>query len=375
MTAMKPKLQTLPPDLLSLADYARLAVEFIAPPVEAWLEGGSGTGQALRGNQAAFSDHSIYNRVLVDMTRGSTATHLLGLDLHHPILLAPVGFHHLVHPQGEIATVRGALDTLMVVSTMASVPMEDIARAAPSPLWFQLYFQPDRKDTLRLVRRAEAAGYRAIVVTLDTPVQPTSLAAQKADFVIPNGIEAVHLRDNAPPAPLHVRDEQSLIFQGMMRHAPRRDDLEWLRGVTPLPIVAKGVSHPDDARALLAMGVDGIALSNHGGRALDCAPAPLIVLPAIRDAVGPEPAILIDGGVRTGSDVFKAIALGANAVMIGRPQMHALAVAGSLGIAHILKLLRDELELTMALAGTPTIADIAPGALAPAPSSFGDRSC
>lgn len=361
---MKAPLQNLPPDLVSLDDYARLSRDFIAPPVAAWLEGGSGRMQALHGNAAAFDRYAIYNRLFCDPGAGSTALSLLGQPLAHPILLAPLGYQRLFHPQGEIATVRGALDTLTVVSTMASVPMEDIARAAVAPLWFQLYFQPHRDDTLRLLRRAEAAGYGAIVVTLDTPVQPASHAALKAGFAIPADVEAVHLRDNRPPPRIEIGAGQSMILQGMMAQAPTAADLEWLRASTGLPILAKGISHPADAAALLAMGYDGIIVSNHGGRALDCAPAPLDALPAIRAAAGEDATILIDGGIRTGSDVFKAIALGANAVLVGRPQMHALALAGSLGIAHMLKLLREELELVMALAGTATIAEITPSALA-----------
>ena len=355
---MKPHLDSLPPDMISLDDYARLSQPFIEPATWEWLEGGSGNLQALKANRTAFSRHSVYNRVLADVSHGSTRTQLFGLDLAHPVMLAPVGYHRLVHAQGEVATARGALDTLMVVSTMASVALEEIAGAAAGPLWFQLYMQPNRADTLRLLRRAEVAGYRAIVVTLDTPVQPASHAAQKAGFTLPAHIDAVHLRDNAPP-PAHSRtDGQRIILDGMMAHAPARADLQWLRDATALPLLAKGISHPDDAAALLDVGYDGIVVSNHGGRALDSAPAPLDVLPAIRRAVGPDAVVLLDGGVRTGSDAFKAIALGANAVMVGRPQLHALAVAGSLGVAHMLKLLREELELVMALAGTATIADI-----------------
>lgn len=360
---MKEPLQSLPPDLISLADYARLSRDYIAPETLAWLEGGSGQLQALRSNSQSFGRYSIYNRVLRDLSSWTTATPLLGEQIAHPVLLAPVGYHRLVHPAGEIATARGAIDTVMTVSTMASVHVEDIAAAATAPLWFQLYFQPDRDATLRLVRRAEDAGCRAIVVTLDTPVQPASHAALKAGFSLPPGIEAVHLSDNAPPSPSPLNDGESAIFKGIMAYAPLLPDLEWLRAKTRLPLLVKGLSHPDDASRCVAAGTDGIVISNHGGRALECAPAPLDVLPSIRSALGADATILIDGGVRTGADVFKAIALGANAVMIGRPQLHALAVAGSLGVAHMLTLLRAELELTMALAGTATIADITLSAL------------
>lgn len=373
--SMKAPLENLPPDLISLADYGRLSADFIAPAIAAWLEGGSGHLQALKANRASFTRYSIYNRILSDLRRATTAISLLDVDLAHPILLAPLGYHRLVHPQGEIATARGALDTLCVVSSMASIAMEEIAEAAIAPLWFQLYLQPSREDTLRLIRRAEAAGYRAIMVTLDTPIQPASHAALKAGFAIPADIDAVHLRDNQPMRAVPVSEGQSAIFQGMMAQAFTADDLHWLRDATRLPILAKGVSHPHDAAALSDMGFDGIVVSNHGGRALDCAPAPLDVLPAIRAALGPDATILIDGGIRSGSDIFKAMALGANAVMIGRPQLHALSIAGSLGVAHMLKLLRDDLELVMALAGTPTIAAITADALFPNPGFVNEAAC
>lgn len=372
---MKASLQSLPHDLISLADYARVSRDFIAPSTLAWLEGGSGHLQALKANNSAFSRYSIYNRLLPDLRGATSAIRLLGLSLAHPILLAPLGYHRLVHPQGEIATAGGALDTLLVVSTMASVPMEEIAQAAAGPLWFQLYFQPERADTLRLIRRAEAAGYGAIMVTLDAPIQPASHAALKAGFAITDGIEAVHLRDNKPARPIIVGDGQSPIFHGMMAHAFTQDDLHWLRDATRLPIIAKGISHPADAAMLSSMGFDAIVVSNHGGRALDCAPAPLDTLPAIRAALGPGAIILIDGGIRSGSDVFKAIALGANAVMVGRPQLHALTIAGSLGVAHMLKLLQDDLELVMALAGRVTIAAITPDALLPTPGFPSEAGC
>lgn len=366
MNSARPKLTTLPHDLLSLADYARHARDFIDPPYWAWLEGGSGNQQALEANAAAYREHSIYNRLLVDCREGATRTRLLGQELAHPVLLAPIGYHRLVHPEGEIATAGGCLDTPLVISSMASTPIEDIARAAAGPLWFQLYFQPEREQTAQLLRRAEAAGCTVIVVTLDVPVKPNSHAAQKAGFALPEAVEAVNVSGYVPDRPVAVPPGESMILRGMMRYAPLWDDIAWLREQTKLPILAKGVSHPDDARALIDAGLEGVVISNHGGRALEAAPAPLAMLAATRAALGPVVPVLIDGGIRSGADIFKALALGADAVMIGRPQMHALAVAGSLGIAHMLKLLRDDLELVMALAGCPTIDSITTGALCPA---------
>ena len=356
----------IPADMLSLADYAGAAGERLSPAVRAWLENGSGGEQALRANATAFDAYHIANRLLVDCRHGSTATMVLGHRLAHPVLLAPIGFQQLVHPQGEVAMAAGALDTVMIASSMASTPLEEIGAAAAGPFWFQLYLQPERRQTSALLRRAEAAGATAIMVTLDVPVKPLSLAAQKAGFRLPEAVEAVNLRGFLPDAPVTVPPGESMILRGMMRYAPLPDDLRWLRQQTSLPIIAKGVTHRDDATQLLALGMDALAVSNHGGRALECAPPALHMLPGIRAAVGPDVPLLLDGGIRCGADVLKALALGANAVMIGRPAMHGLAVAGSLGVAHLLQLLRDDLALVMALAGAPAIGDIGPHMLLPA---------
>ena len=361
----RPRLTAIPADLVSLDDYARLADDHIDAPVRAHIEGGSGAEQTLAANRAAFGITHIYNRLLADMRRGSTATRLLGTELHHPILLAPVAYQKLVHPEGEVATARGALDTLMVASTLASATLEEIAAASAGPLWFQLYMQPRREDTLALVRRAEAAGYRAIMVTLDTTVQTPPRAAQRLGFHLPGDVRAENLRDQAPLPPVALPPDASIVFQGAMADAPRAEDLGWLLSETRLPVIAKGVLHPADAEMLRSMGVAGIVVSNHGGRGLDGAPASLAALPAIRAALGRDYPVLLDGGIRSGTDAFKALARGADAVMIGRPQLHALAVAGSLGVAHMTRMIRQELEIAMALAGRATIADIDDTALFP----------
>ncbi len=362
---MKPS-STIPAGVFCAADYQRLAAAVIDPATLAYINGGSGDEQTLRANRDAFASVSIYNRVLGDCSRGSTRRRLLGVVFRHPILLAPTAYQRLLHADGELAMARGAAatDTGMVVSTLSSTSLEDIAAEQPQPRWLQLYLQPDRHDTEDLLRRAEKTGYSAIMLTLDAPIQSPNHAAQRLGFRIPAGIEAVNLQHHAAPQQVVVDADDSLIFQGWMRDAPNWDDIEWLIRSTSLPIIAKGVSHPDDAARLLQAGVAAIAVSNHGGRALDGVPASLHALPAIRQRVGADAALIVDGGVRSGSDVFKALALGANAVMIGRLPLHALAVAGDLGVAHMLKLLREELELAMALAGCPTLADIGPNCVA-----------
>ncbi len=360
MNPRKQPLDQLPADLLSAADYERLAADFLDPATLAYIAGGSGDEHSLRDNLQAFSELRIQPRLLTDCRRGNTRLSLFGQTLHHPILLAPVGNQKLAHPQGELAVARAAeaTDSCLIASTVASCGLEAIAAGTDGSKWFQLYFQPGREQTLALLRRAEAAGYSAIVVTLDTPIQPVSRRALRAGFRLPPELAPANLRDAPPAGQVVLAPGDSLVFQGMMRDAPGWDDLTWLLQQTQLPVIAKGVLNPADAYRLQELGVAGLVVSNHGGRALDGAPAGVRVLPAIRAAVGEHYPLLLDGGIRSGYDVFKALASGANGVLIGRPQVYALAVAGALGVAHLLKLLRDELELCMAMAGTPTLADI-----------------
>jgi 4-hydroxymandelate oxidase len=356
----KAKLNALPPSLLSAGDYESLAAEFIDAPTLAWIAGGSGDEWTLQENRAAFARVRLQPRLLTDYRQGHTTCRLLGQTHAHPFLLAPVACQKLVHPRGELETVRGAaaMEACCVVSTLSSFTLEDIQRESPASKWFQLYFQQQRETTLALVRRAEAAGYSALVVTLDTPLQPASLRAQCAGFALPADVRAENLA-GYPAAPVvSLSSGSSRIFQGLMQAAPGYKDLHWLLANTTLPVLVKGVLHPDDARRFVELGASGVVVSNHGGRALDGVPASLDALPAIRQAVGNDITVLLDGGIRSGRDAFKAIASGANAVLLGRPQVHALAVAGALGVAHLLKLLRDDLETTMALAGCPTLAHI-----------------
>lgn len=369
MTVLPP-LDHIPADILSAADYEQRAADHIAPPTLAWLAGGSGDEHTLRANRGAFDDLHIVPRLLTDFSKACTRVHLLGTPLGHPILLAPLGHQRRLHADGETACARAAAATGcgFVGSTLSSLSLEDIAAATDEPKWFQLYFQPRRNDTLALLRRAEAAGYRAIVVTLDTPVQPLSRRAQSAGFRFPGDAPA-NLAAFVPPPPVALAPGQSIVLHGMMSEAPRWDDLAWLIEQSRLPIVAKGVSHPDDARRLRDLGVAGQIVSNHGGRALDGSPSTLSRLPVLRAALGQAYPLLVDGGVRSGTDIFKALAWGADAVLVGRLQGYALALAGALGVAHMLKLLRDELELCMAQAGTPTLADITADCL------VGDVTC
>jgi isopentenyl diphosphate isomerase/L-lactate dehydrogenase-like FMN-dependent dehydrogenase len=353
----------LPEGIHCAADYSRLAGEFIDAPALAYIDGGSGEDRTLAANRAAFERLDIVPRLLRELGGGHTRSSLLGEELAHPILLAPVAWQTLARPGGELETARGAAaaEACMACSTLSSYSLEEIAAHAGPRRWFQLYFQPERAATLDLVRRAEAAGYTALLVTLDAAIQVPSLRALRAGFRMPAGLRPANLeRYPAPPATpgTGTAAGASRIFQAAARNAPTWDDLDWLAAQTSLPLLIKGVMHPEDARRLLDHGAAGLAVSNHGGRTLDGVPASLAMLPAVRRAVGPDCPLLLDGGVRSGADAFKAIALGADAVMIGRLQVHALAVAGALGVAHMIRLLREELELCMSAAGCRTLADI-----------------
>jgi len=356
----RPPLTAIPAEIRCAQDYEYAAEHFLAPDRLAYIAGGCGRETTLAANRAAFDATRLWPRLLCEMGQGHTRLELFGRQLAHPILLAPLAYQTLAHPQGEIDVARGAAatDSGFVLSTLAGRTLEEVAVQAGEERWFQLYFQAERRHTLDLVRRAEAAGYRVLVVTLDTAIKLPSLRAQRAGFVLPAAVVAANLADYPEVVPSVVERGQSRVFRGVMAQAPGWADLDWLLGETRLPVVVKGVLHPEDARQLKARGVAGLIVSNHGGRSLDGAPASLAALPAIRAAVGDDYPLLLDSGIRSGSDVFKALALGADAVLVGRLQTYALAVAGALGVAHLLRLLREELEVCMAQVGCATLADI-----------------
>jgi len=349
----------IPADTVSLRDYERRFHETVDPAIRAYMAGAAADALTQRENGAAFERIRLMPRALVDMSKASARSELFGETLDYPILIAPTAYHKLVHPEGELATVQGASLTLtwMTVSTQASVTLEEIARASTAPLWFQLYMQPRREDTLSLVRRAEQAGYKAIVVTIDAAVSGIRNAEQRAGFRLPDDVRAVNLAAFPANGPVSA-SLGSPVFRGMLDHAPTWIDIAWLCRQTPLPVLVKGLLNPADVQPALDAGVSGILVSNHGGRTLDTLPATVDVLPAIVGAVGGAVPVLLDGGVRRGTDIVKAIALGASAVLVGQPVLHALAVGGMPGVVHMLTLLQTELEVAMALLGRPTLRDI-----------------
>lgn len=360
----------IPDGVVAVADYVAHARRHLDDHAWHYLDGGAADEITLRRNRDAFERLALAPRVLADVAGGHTRLTLFGQPLAHPILLAPVAYQRLFHPDGESATLQAAMamQAGMVVSTFSSVSLETLATCAGpaqgrTPLWFQLYIQPDRGFTRELVARAEAAGYQAIVITVDAPVSGIRNREQRSGFRLPPGIGAVNLAQLSVPAPAPLREGQSTVFDGLMAHAPTWRDIANLRTCTRLPILLKGVLSVADAGIAVQAGIDGLIVSNHGGRTLDTLPSSLDMLPRIIEHTRNTVPVLLDGGIQRGSDVFKALALGASAVLAGRAWAYALAVAGPLGVAHVLRILRDELEVTMALTGCRTLTDIQPDKL------------
>ena len=355
-----PPLSAIPADLVSAADYQRHARQQLDENALAYLEGGAADELTCQANLQVWQDWALLPRMLRDLRGGHTRCRLLGQELQHPILLAPVAYQQLFHAEGELATAMaaGVMGGAAVLSSFASTSLEAVAEVAQGPLWFQLYWQGDGDRTLALAERAAAAGYQALVLTVDAPVSGLRNREQRAGFQLPDGIRAVNV-DESPSLP-ELQPGQSAVFDGLLALAPRWEEVAWLCRHSPLPVLLKGILHPADARQAMQAGAAGVIASNHGGRVLDSQLPAVKMLPAIRQAVGAEALLLVDGGIRRGTDVLKAIALGADAVLIGRPYVHALATAGALGVAHLLKLLREELEVGMALCGCRELAELSP---------------
>lgn len=357
----------IPADIRCAADYERHAIHHIEAQAWQHIQSGADQNLTLSHNRAALDALRLVPQPVADLRHAHTRIELLRQTLASPLLLAPVAYQRLVHPEGELATVRAAmaLQTGMVVSTLSSFTLEKIAQAGQAaatemghstPRWFQLYMQPAREHSLLLIRRAEAAGYTAIVWTVDASIK-------RSGFALPHGVEAANLR--GMPSTQHTPPLLGPILFGtpLMPQIPTWDDLRWLRAQTQLPIIVKGILSPAQAQQAVDLGADALIVSNHGGRVLDGVVSPIEVLPAIAQAVQGQVPLLLDSGVRHGTDVVKALALGASAALIGRPQLYALATAGLVGVAHLLHLLRAELELTMAQLGCATVADITPAVL------------
>jgi isopentenyl diphosphate isomerase/L-lactate dehydrogenase-like FMN-dependent dehydrogenase len=351
---------------VNVEEFEALARERLPRMAYDYFAGGAEDEVTLRANREAFRRRALRYRVLVDVGERDTSVTVLGHRLPFPVILAPTSMHRLAHPEGEAATARGAaaVGALMTLSSIATVSIEDVAAAAPgAPRWFQLYCYADRGVTEGLVARAHAAGYTALVVTVDTPLLGRRERDLRNVFTLPEGVRFANF--DAPPTPPGEQGSALAAWvQTLQTPTLSWDDLAWLRGLAPMPMILKGIVRGDDARRAVDLGVEGIWVSNHGGRQLDTAVATLDALPEVAAAVAGQATIILDGGVRRGTDVLKALALGADAVAIGRPQLWGLAAAGADGVRRVLEMLRDELSLAMALAGCRTRADITPDLVA-----------
>lgn len=343
----------------NLLELESLAREALDPTFYDYIAGGSDDEATIRRNRLDFERITLRPRVLVDVSTVDTAATVLGTPISLPVLLAPAAGHKMCCQEGEIATARAvaAEGTIMILSTVATVSLEEAAQA-PGPKWFQLYVYKDREITRSLVQRAEAAGYKALCLTVDVPIignrerdirNSFSLPFPMANFAdtelqkMPSGVQGSGLG-----AYIASKWDPALTWK----------DISWLASITRLPLVVKGILTAEDARLAMEQGAAGIIVSNHGGRQLDSAPSGIAALPEVAEAVAGQVEVLMDGGVRRGTDILKALALGARAVLIGRPYMYGLAVGGEEGVRRVLHILREELTTDMMLAGRPTIASL-----------------
>jgi 4-hydroxymandelate oxidase len=347
--------------IITLADLEVPAEERLSGPTWDYVAGGAGDEHTLRDQPQAWARHGLLPHAMVDVSSLSTTTTLLGTPLSHPILIAPTATHVRYHPQAELETLRGAAlgQTLMTVSSLGSTPVAEFGTAASdlgSPWWMQVYLQRDRALSDVYLERAVAAGAQALMLTVDTP----SLGARDRDkrdsFGVSQGLtfpNLDHLPVPADPTPAHRR-----IWNPHLANDVTPADITRLRERYGVPVLVKGVLRADDARRAVDAGAAAVIVSNHGARNLDTAPATADVLATVVDEVGREVPVLVDGGIRRGTDVATALCLGASAVLVGRPVLWGLTTYGAAGVAHVMELLRAELEMAMALLGAPTLADL-----------------
>jgi 4-hydroxymandelate oxidase len=319
--------------------------------------------RTLADNVAAWQRLRLRPRCLVDVSTRDLSTTVLGRPVSMPVLIAPTAFQRLAHPDGELATARAAAaeGTVMGLSTLSTSTLEEVAAAnGGGARWFQLYVYKDRGITRALVERAEGAGYEALALTVDAPLFGRRLRDMRNGFALPAGLTAANLVPGGMGEVRRVDDDSGLAtyIATMLDQSITWRDVAWLRSITRLPVIVKGVARGDDAAQAMAHGAAGIIVSNHGGRQLDTAIATADALPEIVDAVGDRGEVYVDGGVRRGTDVLKALALGARAALVGRPVLWGLAVDGEAGVRKALGMLRAELDLAMALCGCPTVGAI-----------------
>ncbi|MBD1840095.1 alpha-hydroxy-acid oxidizing protein [Coleofasciculus sp. FACHB-64] len=354
---------TTPVRPINLFEYERLANQHLSQMALDYYASGAWDEITLRDNRAAFERYKLRPRMLVDVSQRDLSTTILGQSLQLPILIAPMAFQCLAHPDGEIATAKAAakMGTAMVLSTLATKSIEEVASVGnQTPQWFQLYVHRDRALTRALVERAYAAGFQALCLTVDAPLLGKRERDTRNQFVLPSGMELANLATLTDLEISYKPGESGLFayFLEQLNPALTWKDLEWVQSLSPLPLVVKGILRGDDALRAVEHGAKAVIVSNHGGRQLDGAIATIDALSEVVAAVGDTAEVLVDGGIRRGTDVLKALALGAKAVLLGRPVLWGLAVGGEAGVRHVLELLRDELDLAIALSGCAKLQDI-----------------
>ena len=340
---------------LNVGDYEREAERMLDPGAFGYFAGGAGDERTLRDNVEAFSRWQLRPRVLVDVSEVTTETVVLGREVSMPLLVAPTAFHRLAHPEGEVATARAAAGagTVMCQSTLSSVTPPELAKAAPDArLWFQLYWSTDRGFTADLLASVVEARFEAVVLTVDFPAAGRRERDLRAAFALPDNLPAPNIPGSLQRQDFHVALGQIVDTTLTWR------DLEWLRAQCPLPLLLKGILSAEDALLAAEHGAAGVIVSNHGGRQLDGVPASLDALPEVVEAVGERVEVLLDGGIRRGTDVLKALALGARAVLAGRAVVWGLAVGGEQGVRDVLELLRAEIALGLTHLGCGSPAEV-----------------
>jgi 4-hydroxymandelate oxidase len=330
-------------EIYNLFDFEKMAEGKMTSMAYGYVAGGAADEITVRWNRQAFDMLKINPSVLNDVSKVDTSTTLFGQKIAYPVLIAPTAFHKMMHPEGELATAKGAgkAKAIYVVSSFTTTPLEEIKKAATEPLWFQLYVRDDKVFTKNLVQKAEALGYKALCITVDTPVAGVRNREDKIKFKLPDGVDAPYRNGSL---------EQKLPLTWK--------EMEWLISFAKVPVLLKGILNADDAERAIKIGASGIIVSNHGGRNLDTAPATIDALPIIAERVNKRIPILMDGGIRRGTDILKAIAFGASAVLVGRPICYGLASGGAEGVAKALDILKTEFEMAMALTGRSNIAGI-----------------
>lgn len=346
--------------LVSVSDFEAAAEAKMSHMAREYLQSGAADEITLRRNRSVFESLLLKPRVLCDVSHLDTSLNLFGLAMPHPVLLSPTAYGRLFHKQGELAVAGGAAQTksIYTVSSFSTTKLEKIAASTTHPLWFQLYTPPDQAISAELLKRAEDSGYKAIVATVDVPVLGTRNREMRSAFHMPLGMVRENLRKYGKGLTRSAHFSNVGVVATSLNASLTWDYVDWMLSLTKLPIILKGILSPEDARLAVQRGAHGVIVSNHGARNLDTMPSTLEALPGVVKAVDGKIPVLFDGGIRRGTDIFKALALGAKAAFIGRPYIYGLAVNGSAGVARVIEILLEELRVAMSICGRPTLASV-----------------